>query len=113
MEISALQAASIQPGSSQNSPPMAAPDPEELRKASQQFEAIFIRQFIEKSLTPLLADPMSTPDGSADIHRHMIADVLAESLSQQSVFGLSDILELQLRPQDGMDPNAAHNISRR
>ena len=112
MDLSSIQTSSAQAGTNPLQQTADPFDREKLREASQQFEAIFIRQFIEKSLTPLLADPVSTPDGSADIHRHMIADTLSDSLSKQSVFGLSDILELQLRPPMNADSNAAMNLPR-
>lgn len=111
MDISAFQTTQIQANASHHQAPLP-PDPEQLREASQQFEAIFLRQFIDKSLAPLLADPMVKTDGAADIHRHMIADVLSESLSKQSVFGLADILELQLRPQTGSHNLTANNSTR-
>lgn len=101
MDISAFQPTQAQAFDTHNRSAQALPDPQKLREASQEFEAIFIRQFIDKSLAPLLADPIAKTDGAADIHRHMIADVLSDSLSRQSVFGLADILELQLRPQVG------------
>lgn len=94
MDISAL---SNQPISHQPHAGAASADATALRKASEEFEAIFIRQFIEKSIEPLLSEPHGTSDASGSINRHMIADVLSESLSQQGVFGVADTLEMQLR----------------
>lgn len=66
----------------------------ELQIASQQFEAIFVRQFIDQAMTPLLATPIGGNETAASVQQHMISDALANSLAESSIFGISDILQL-------------------
>jgi len=95
MEITSIHAATAQPEA------VAPPPPDELREACRQFEAIFIRQIMEQSMAPLLAKPEESLGGGGDVHRYMVADVLAQQLSESGAFGIADMLQAQFQfPND-------------
>ncbi len=81
------------------------PRPDELREACKQFEGIFIRQMLEQSLTPLLAQPEGGAGGGDSIHRYMIADVLSQSLSETGMFGIADMLQMQFQFPNPSQPS--------
>jgi Rod binding domain-containing protein len=87
-------------GSAANVPP-----PRDLAEASEKFEAIFLRQFLDKAMKPLLHDTPGSGMSGAGIYQYMMTDVLANSLSEQGQFGFSSLLQMQLANEAG-DPDA-------
>lgn len=75
----------------------------DLSKASQQFEAIFLRQFIGDALKPLLHQTPGSTGPGAQIYQHLVTEALAENLAQSEAFGFSSLLQMQLA---GELPNA-------
>ena len=69
---------------------------EELKLASQQFEAVLIRQFLGRALKPLLHDSLGSNAPGAHIYQHMITDAIANQLAAQNTFGMSSLLQMQL-----------------
>jgi len=67
-----------------------------LKEASEQFEAILIRQYLNEALTPVLQDGSGGNESGAHLYQHMITDVLANQLSQGSSFGVASLLQMQL-----------------
>ena len=65
----------------------------ELKKATDKFESIFIKQFLDLTLKPEFGT-MPTGVGS-DIHTSMYTRAVSESLS--GVFGISDLLFKHLK----------------
>ncbi len=81
----------------------AAASAVELAEASQQFEAVFLRQFLGEALQPLLS---MTPEGggsNSHVYQYLVTQVLSESLAQQEVFGLSSLLQQQLSGSVGLE----------
>jgi Rod binding domain-containing protein len=68
----------------------------QITQASRQFEAIFVRQFLEKSMKPMIEGALNESGAANDIYRSQVIDALANSMSQQEVFGLSQHLREQL-----------------
>ncbi len=63
----------------------------DLTEASQQFEAILLRQFLGESMKSLLEG------GSAgQVYGYMVTDSLADSLSKAGGMGLSSVIQAQL-----------------
>lgn len=67
-----------------------------LDQATKQFEAIFLRQFLEKAMKPLLHETPGASMAGAGIYQYMMTDVLANSLAGQGQFGFSNMLQMQL-----------------
>lgn len=68
----------------------------ELKKAAEDFEAIFLKQFLGQALKPLLHNTLGSQATGAGVYQHMITDVIAENLSQGGDFGFSTMLQVQL-----------------
>ena len=89
MQISALPSAQI---SVKPSEPAGSPEaPGKLNEASQQFEAILMRQFLSESMKPLLE---GGPSGQ--VYGYLLTDTLADSLSKGGGLGLSSVIQAQL-----------------
>lgn len=68
----------------------------ELRQASQQFEAVLIRQYLNEALQPLLNETMGSGVTGSDMYQYMITDKLADELANQNTFGVASLLQMQL-----------------
>jgi flagellar protein FlgJ len=62
-----------------------------LHEASQQFEAIMLRQILGESMKPLL---QGGPSGQ--VYGYLMTDTLADSLSKGGGLGLSSVIQAQL-----------------
>lgn len=92
----ATRAASLVPGSD----PRAIarlPENEQVKAAAGQFEAILVRQFLEKSVGNLLGGGSDGP--GANVYGYLLTDTLATQLTAGGGLGLSQILERQLSPR--------------
>ena len=67
------------------------PKPEDVKRVSQQFESILLRQFLSESMKSLL-------DGgpSGQVYGYLLTDSLAGSISQAGGLGLCSVLQAQL-----------------
>lgn len=71
--------------------------PAEQRAAvASQFEAIFVRQLLGKTITSMLGDGKSV---SGSVYGDMMTDVFAQQLTAGSGLGLARMLEKQLAPR--------------
>lgn len=86
MQIPAIQSA-LQPAATAP----VAPAKHEAVEASQQFESILLRQFLNESMKGLLE---GGPSGQ--VYGYLLTDSLANSMSQAGGLGLSSILQTQL-----------------
>jgi Rod binding domain-containing protein len=74
-------------------PKKSKDDDIELKKATDKFEAIFVKQFLDLTLKPEYG---TMPKGvGSDIHTSMYTRAVSESLS--GVFGISDMLFKHLK----------------
>ncbi|HEU5133852.1 MAG TPA: glucosaminidase domain-containing protein [Steroidobacteraceae bacterium] len=73
----------------------AAGDPETLRAAAKQFEALFTKMMLESMRSASFGDPMFGSD-QGDMYQDMADDQLAVQLSQGRGLGLADMLIRQL-----------------
>ena len=71
--------------------PANSQKPEEITKASQQFESILIRQFLSESMKSLLEN-----GPSGQVYGYMLTDSLADSISKGGGLGLCSVLQAQL-----------------
>ena len=65
--------------------------PEDVKKVSQQFESILLRQFLSESMKSLLE---GGPSGQ--VYGYMLTDSLADSISKAGGLGLCSVLQAQL-----------------
>lgn len=68
----------------------------ELKKAAEDFEAVFLKQFLGQALKPMLHKTLGSQAAGAGIYEHMITDVIAKNLSRGGDFGFSTMLQAQL-----------------
>ena len=71
--------------------PSTAQRPEDVKKVSQQFESILLRQFLSESMKSLLE---GGPSGQ--VYGYLLTDSLAGSISQAGGLGLCSVLQAQL-----------------
>jgi len=64
---------------------------EDVKRASQQFESILLRQFLSESMKSLLEN-----GPSGQVYGYMLTDSLADSISKGGGLGLCSILQTQL-----------------
>lgn len=72
---------------------------EQVGQLAQEFEGIFIRQFLDKALTPM--DPESGLFGAkgSPMIEHLIKDSLASSITAAGSLGFKSVLQAQLFPE--------------
>jgi len=81
-----------------------APLPANLKEASDQFEAIFLRQFLEKAMKPVLHSTPGSNSAGAGMYRYLMTDTLATSLASGGQFGFSNLLQMQLAENSVSSP---------
>ncbi len=80
---------------------------EKLKEMSRQFEGIFLRQFLNEALRPMVKGYLDESGSSNDIYRYFMTEVLADSMSQRGSIGFSNILQTQL--QGALSPAETNN----
>ncbi|MBC2595035.1 hypothetical protein H5P28_12275 [Ruficoccus amylovorans] len=98
--VTASSAPASQPG---DGPPVT-----NLAEASQQFEAVFLRQFLGDALKPLLSATPEGEGGNAHVYQYMVTQVLSDSLAEREVFGLATLLQHQLSGFAEQDPSPSN-----
>lgn len=88
---SALRPNEVETGALSQNKTDGANKPEDIKKASQGFEAILLRQFLSESMGPML---QGGPSGQ--VFGYMVTDSLANSISEGGGLGLSHVLQSQL-----------------
>lgn len=67
-----------------------------LAKASQQFEAMMLKQILEDGLKPLFKGALDTNKGSQGMYQHMITDSLSQELAKSESFGIANSIQHQM-----------------
>lgn len=86
----------------------ASPD-EQRTAVAQQFEAILVRQLLNKTMTSMLGSEKSGP--AASVYGDMITDKFAQQLTAGQGLGLGRMLEKQLTPRGLSAATASRNTS--
>lgn len=77
--------------------------PAEQRAAvSAQFEAIFVRQLLGKTMTSMLG---SEGSAASSIYGDMLTDTMAQQMTAGSGLGLAKMIEQQLTPRSAKRPD--------
>lgn len=73
-------------------------DAQKVKQAGTQFEAILVRQFLDKALKPQIKGELSEQESStaSDTYRYFITDTLSQALAARGVFGIGKELSAQL-----------------
>jgi Rod binding domain-containing protein len=66
------------------------------KAVSQQFEAILLRQFLDKSVGSMMGEGGGN---GGDIYGYMLSSVLSQKLAEGGGFGMASVLEHQLSPR--------------
>lgn len=71
--------------------------PEDVRvdAAAREFEAVLLRQYLDEAMKPLSKDGQSFGGGNP-VYGYFVTEALAKGLSQDGVFGFSNIMQAQL-----------------
>lgn len=72
------------------------PDFEQIKDASQKFEALLLNQFLGQALKPLLYDSLGSKAPGAHIYQHLLTDTISTQLSREESFGYANLLQMQL-----------------
>lgn len=94
--IAARAATSLAPGGDPRNI-TRLPASEQVKAAAGQFEAILVRQFLEKSVGNMLGGESAGPGASQ--YGYLLTDALSTQLTAGGGLGLSKILERQLSPR--------------
>lgn len=82
-------------------PATPSPESQALRKAAQRFEAIFLREMIASMRKAQLAEDVF--GSSATNNFRELGDArLADSMAENSSFGIADLIEQQMRQAGGI-----------
>lgn len=84
-------------------------DPQKLKDATEQFEAILIRQYLSEAMQPLFDDSMMGQASGSHMYQYMITDAMASELSNNSTFGVASLLQMQLTQADSITPDKQLN----
>ncbi len=89
----------------------AQPSTDKAAEAARQFEAIFLRQFLEKALEPSIKGAMSDGGNAGSIYRSHMVDVLSDEMSRTGAFGFGSTLQqaLQSHPSTAPQPTQTPN----
>ena len=66
--------------------------------ASQQFEAILVRQLLGEAMKPMMGTAEDAAPGH-DIYQYMVTDIVSQSVAQGGGLGIAKMLEKQLEPK--------------
>lgn len=80
------------------------PEQAKLKKACQDFEAIFLRYLLEKMRDQVPKDGALPQSSEREIYEGMLNTAMAESISQQGQLGLADLLYAQVTQSDSRPP---------
>jgi Rod binding domain-containing protein len=69
---------------------------QKIAEASQQFEAILLRQFLSESQKPVIKSEFTDTSAAAGIYQDFITNQMADSLSRGGGIGLAKTFEHQL-----------------
>ena len=95
MTVSAIASQLASSAAGPNRPGDHAPAAER-KKVAAQFEAILIRQLLNKSLTSMLGTEGNT---ATSVYGDMLTDTLAQQLTAGPGLGLGRMIETQLTPR--------------
>jgi Rod binding domain-containing protein len=77
---------------------------QKIHEASQQFEAILLRQILSEMQKPVITSEFTDDSTAAGVYQDTVSNALAQSISKSGGFGFAQIFEQQLTPR-----SAAHN----
>jgi len=73
----------------------SAPEAERLDAAAREFEAVLLRQYLSEALKPMTRDGKVFGAGNP-VYGYFVTEALARGLSQEGVFGFSNLMQAQL-----------------
>jgi peptidoglycan hydrolase FlgJ len=78
--------------------PHEKPKPEELRKACQEFEEIFLRQILKEAHVDRAGSMGDEEEKNANLYGDMVIETLARSVAKAGGVGIADMLYQQVLP---------------
>ncbi len=76
-------------------------NPEDLRKACQDFEALFIKQMLDAMRKTVPDNPLVDGGQGEDIFEDMLYDEYSQKMADTAGLGLADMMYSQLKPGQG------------
>jgi flagellar protein FlgJ len=102
MTLEPVSALSPGTGRAERAPgsPAPKPTPAEITRASQQFEAIMVRQLLGPSIEPIMKGGGSDEGagGGGGTYAYMLTDMLADNITKGGGLGLSGVISRQFQP---------------
>jgi len=85
----------------------AASEGERIAAATQEFEAVLLRQYLNDALKPLTKGGPGMGGNNA-VYGYLINDALASGLTKGGVFGFSNLMQAQLTRATGSNDDDAN-----
>jgi len=83
---------------------------QKIAQASQQFEAILLRQFLTESQKPVFKSEFTDDSSEAGVYQDMVTNQLADSLAHSGGIGLAQTFQHQMTHRGG-EVSTAQKIS--
>jgi len=102
------------PLSTTQRPPAEAPVPDEIRRAAEEFEAVFLSEMLAPMFESLSTDGLGGGGMGEQMFRPMLVERYAEAISQAGGIGIADaVMREMLRMQgETVSPEAADGAGR-
>jgi flagellar protein FlgJ len=83
-------------------------NPEELRKACQEFEAIFIRSLLQNMRATVPASDLNGRDIGREVYEEMMDAEIAKQMARKNELGIAELLFRQLSKPVTTDNTTGH-----
>jgi len=77
----------------------ARPDAVPAEQAAQAFEALLIRQIVEKAQEPVFESKLFGSDAGSSLYRSWFAEAVAGQMAARGGFGLAAAMQRELAPE--------------
>ncbi len=84
---------------------------QKIAEASQQFEAIMLRQILSESQKPVIQSEFTDNSTSAGIYQDFVTNQMAESMAKSGAVGFARVFERQLDRPDASKSKTAEETS--
>tara|TARA_B110000305_G_C19340910_1_gene589074 strand:- start:438 stop:779 length:342 start_codon:yes stop_codon:yes gene_type:complete len=84
-------------------------DEQKVAELARQFESVFVRQFLDEALAPMIDGAIEEGKSKNDIYRSFLTDALAEKITQKTDFGFSSALQMQLQSKFNIKDGSGSN----
>ncbi len=69
---------------------------EKLKKTSEAFEGIFVRQFLDKALNPMMQGCLKGSQSEHEIRKQFIVEILSNEITKSGLLGITNEFQAQI-----------------